>query len=422
MKNTNKEDEEIKISTKHMPLRIVLFVLALAAAGTAFAIFFTSLNEKSAGYQRITATPKKEAPAYQLSVEAMYYLDGKSSDINAKIGELQTVLSENLFTIYATLDEYGSYNTHSSIGDLNKHIGQEVQVSELLYTTLKKAYDYSDSYSNYSIYAQPIYDFWDNITHLDAESRVNQDVVNYPDNQTYLNGLLTYCCKEHCTVSFLEGNKIKVELSNEYRTFIEENQVESPVLSLNILKVPLMVEYVKNVFEERGYKNGYLFTPDDYSVNLSGHKKLEHIFYVDQPETSSYLVGLKTMYEGGHTGYSSLRFHTYAEDGIYNFKKDDVTYYRHLNLNLTSGLPNQLISNLVVIKGDEEKIDELALKANELNKDENLEDLYTRLTSNEFTGSAFIVSNNKDDKIAISSSIFEKTTIAQSIAERVIQK
>ena len=76
---------KIKVSEKHIGLRIALTAMAFVIAVVAFTFGVTSIGKKEPGYHSIEAKTDAEALTYNNAVLYRYWFDGKSNEIKGKL-------------------------------------------------------------------------------------------------------------------------------------------------------------------------------------------------------------------------------------------------------------------------------------------------------------------------------------------------
>ncbi len=342
MKNSDFED--IRVSTKHVKLRIVLFILAALVAVGAIAYGVTGLGRREPGYYRIEVNADEELIRLDRGVDFEYVFKGSKSEINAEMRQLQALYGASLRRCSRLLDAENTYTGVVNLAEINLNPGRELALSEELFAVLRDALALSEEGKGYSLFAGPLYAEWNSLLILadpqpfdpaaDAEeaARISTlaSLVNDPESIS-----LEIVDEESRTVRLVVSDALMAQL----RAY----ELDCPLLDLNLLHDAFLLRLIAADLEAQGYTNGYLSAASGVTVSLSGHSGGEYNLYGFDGEyreiTSTFPV------EAG-TAFSLLRAFALEEEnyGYYTVETDDGTLFRHPNVPATGEDPGVLLS------------------------------------------------------------------------------
>ena len=265
------KDDSIIVSRKRVPLRIAVFVLAVLAAAVAFAAGVKKLSGNEPGSAVIGARANGDVPLYAAHFRLTYAFSGGSRDIRQKKNEIADCYSNSLAFIYKLLDpETVHAGYEGNLADLNLRPNEEVQVSQTLFDILADALARSERQEGYSLYASPFLREWERICF--SENPADFDPLRSSDMRERLEEVARRCLRpEDCRLEIVdaETRTVMLRVEQSYLDFLEEYEIEAPILDLNALKESYMLRYVAAALEGRGFNEGFLATVGGLSLSLS---------------------------------------------------------------------------------------------------------------------------------------------------------
>ena len=320
--------ETIQVSTSHVKLRLVCFILALVLALGAIGFGMSRLIHKDPGYYEIKPDGSEEAPQYGTGITLLYYLEGKSNSIGTQLNQLKSVYGAALLRAYKLLDSGTMYEGYANIATLNASIGQYVQVCEELYWVLKDAFERTQERKGYNVFAGALFGEWNSILSLDNASEF--DPENNESMARRIGRLAEETAKlENFDLRFEESDySVELWVSPEYMDFLENNGYSVSVLDLNLLSEAYRLAMVRDALEEKGCGKGYIFTGDGLTLSLSAHEGGEYCVY--GPDGDSVKAVAK-MPAKPNSAYSLLRSFKLSDGEVmyYTIEKDGRTLHRH---------------------------------------------------------------------------------------------
>lgn len=396
-------EEDKKLHLKHIELYVIGFIIAIAVAVIAFTYGCKYSGALDPGYYEIEIVASEEVPGYAKDFTYVCYFDGSSREISDLQNTYKQLYCSELMNLYACLDDENEYTHYKSIAVINNHPNEEVEVSSLTYEVLTDAYQKTSENENYSVFAGPLYSFWEEqMSTVRKSEQIENDPINNIENATYLAKVATYVAsKDHVDLKFLGNNKVKLVVSDEYVNYLKENKREASFVSLNILKNSYIIERLSDYLNTNNLDRGIVYTDDGL---LSQHKRLDkaqnYAFYtLLKQEDKRYVTNIASI-----TGYlpssaSCFRNFQVNSDYVnryYDFEKDGVIYYRSLNINIKTGIPtNYLLSSSIYSKSV--SLLSNSLINNELSRFSSIGEIRTYVNGKGYQDLMLVVDVNLDD-------------------------
>ena len=268
---------KIEVSDKHVGLRIALTAVALVIAVVAFSIAIVNMGKKSPGYQLIEAKTDKEALTYNNAVSFRYWFDGTSNEIKRGINGLVLEYTPILSAAYKQTDHQNVYSGQVSIGTVNQHPGEVVNVSPELYAILKDAYAKTLEGRGYNMFAGALYAEWKSIQILDDPTEFD------PANNGFVASRLHEIAAvvndlSNFSLEFLDDSTCAVRFSTAsgYDDFCREYEITAYALDLNNLRDAYMLSMMGEALVAAGYQLGHLTTAEGMALNTSPRGTLSY--------------------------------------------------------------------------------------------------------------------------------------------------
>ncbi len=359
------EQNKIELNRKHIGLRIAAFVIVLGVAATFISIGIVSLVSKKSGVHLISSE-------YDNNYECGFYLEGKSKEIaqsEERIKSNYTAIMKKNFSLLSNENKDESY---FGISYLNKHLNEDIKIDKYAYDILLEAYNYSKTYGNYSIFASPIYEIWNELfnfkkTGLDY---INNDPVNNNKKQELLSEISSSIFDTNkINIEFKEDNVIRVNVSEEYLSLLKDNDLDKSTISLNILYDSYASDKLYDSFKEEKYSKCYFKTSDslfvidydDISLNVT-NSKLDSFGTLKFNKDEEKKISMYRL------------FNTLSNDisSFYYIEKEGQGFNRTKFINISDGYPVNEIKQNIIVDDKNKSMVELSLINNELlvsNKD-----------------------------------------------------
>ena len=342
MRDTDRED--IRVRSKHLALRVTVFVLAVLIAVGAFAYGITGLGRKKPGYYRVEATEDEELLRLNGRINFQYLFSGSNAEIGAELRQLQALYGASLRRGSRLLDPSSTYVGVINPAELNANLGRDISLSDELFETLTDAYAKTQERQGYNLFAGPLYAEWnsililenpepfDPIRNTDEAARIARlsELVNDLDNFTF-------------EIVDAEKHTVRFDVSEEVLSCMREFEMECPILDLNLLHDAYLLRLIARDLEKQGYANGFLAAASGVTLSLSGHSGGEYS-----------LIGFDGKFRETAAAFPldagsacSLRLAFAPEEGSYGYyvsETEDGILFRHPNVPATGEYPGVLLS------------------------------------------------------------------------------
>lgn len=269
------------ISTKHLPLRVVGFVLALAVAVGAFVYGAKKLGGNEAGFTVIPANADGEAPLYAADFRFTYDLEGSGKEIRLLKNEIAGLYSTSLAHLYKLTDAENDYPGYGgNLADLNKRLNRDVTLPQELFDILRDALERTERGEGYSIYAAPLYAEWESIAY--AEDAADFDPLHNDGERERLRAIAAHCTdRDSCRLEIVDAEQctVRLSVSDAYIDFLNDYELPRTVLDLNVMRDAYILRATADALERQGYQNGFLYTTGGMTLSLAGHTDGEYVIY-----------------------------------------------------------------------------------------------------------------------------------------------
>lgn len=346
--------KNLEVSDKHIGLKVVLFIVFLVIAVSAFSYGVTLIGKKESGYQSISVSSSSqgsEVATFAKEISFSHYFEGTSNSIKKEVRTLQKVYTSILYDVCRQLDAENTYEGAVSLGALNSNLGVAVSVSPELYAVLKDAYSRTLEKKNFNMFAGALYAEWKSILILDDASEFD------PLNNEYMTYRIGEIAKEvsdlsNFTLEFLDDSTCTVlfDVSEHYLAFSSEFELSSVVLDLNLMANAYKLSLLAQELEALGYKNGYLVSNDGLVVTLSETFEQSFVLYGIENENplSSNIVERGAVAVSGAA--SKVYMSAFAFGSYYNATVNG--HLRNLFFDTTTGESHEVILSCTIISND----------------------------------------------------------------------
>lgn len=346
--------KNLEVSDKHIGLKVVLFIVFLVIAVSAFSYGVTLIGKKESGYQSISVSSSSqgsEVATFAKEISFSHYFEGTSNFIKKEVRTLQKGYTSILYDVCRQLDAENTYEGAVSLGALNSNLGVAVSVSPELYAVLKDAYSRTLEKKNFNMFAGALYAEWKSILILDDASEFD------PLNNEYMTYRIGEIAKEvsdlsNFTLEFLDDSTCTVlfDVSEHYLAFSSEFELSSVILDLNLMANAYKLSLLAQELEALGYKNGYLVSNDGLVVTLSETFEQSFVLYGIENENplSSNIVERGAVAVSGAA--SKVYMSAFAFGSYYNATVNG--HLRNLFFDTTTGESHEVILSCTIISND----------------------------------------------------------------------
>ena len=351
---------KLEVSSKNIKLRAILTAVAFVIAVVAFTVGAVRIGHKDPGYHLIEAKVDKDTILMNKEVGFKYWFDGSSNEIKSGINDLTAVYTPVLSAAYKELDHQNTYDGVVNIATVNISQGQFLTVAPELYSVLKDAYRRTLEQRGYNMFAGALYSEWRSI--LILEEPDDFDPARNPDEAARLASIAAVVSDlSNFSLEFDDaGCAVRFSVSENYRRFCRDYEIESPALDLNLLKNAYMLESVASALGLHG--SGYLYTPEGQVLNMnqSGSLNYELYTYANGKETVYATVELDGRFSGAtFTAFGMGSYYHYVLSTVGSNASNGSNLYRHLFFNSKTGAFSDILMSATVISRDLNLVDDV---------------------------------------------------------------
>ena len=362
----SERDERLVLSTRHIKLRTVLFVLAFLLAIFSFTYGIRQMTHKDPGLYEVDTNPDAENTLYNFGFHLFYYFDGSSNEIKQAQNQLRDFYSISLGRVVKELDPVREYDSLVSLAALNAHPGEAIEVSEELMDVLQDAYARQSDV--YSLFNGPLYGLWQDILSLSEPQ--DSDPVNDPNVRERVE---IFSALEPETFGELRfsGNTVTYLPGEGYLDLITENEYPEQFIDLNLLHDAYVLRLVARDLIANGWTKGFLQS-DSGTLVLLGDMEIEGLNLCGIDTENAVLKNVAVYAPSPGAAMSRFTILGGEEAAYYTIEDEGKIHYRHPYY-LDSGVPQERLGISYVIDEGGDPVDavnaNLLLQKNILPKD-----------------------------------------------------
>lgn len=332
--------KKIELSEKHFHIRLIVVILLIALAAGAFVYGIYSYFHVDEGWVKITAESSADINCSEDFV-FLYNLGAGKNSAAADLSEITEIYTQ------ATVKAYRLFNVDSGFDDvkniyyINNHPNEIIQVDSVLY----KAFKMLNEYENRYIFLAPLFEQYENMYYCtEDEQTKGYDPKQNDDIRKYFDEVLAYAdSAEDISIELLGDGKIRLNVSEAYLSYAEENQIDR-LVDFYWMKNAFITDYIADSLKGKGLTYGSISSYDGFVRNLddSGEGYTFNIY----DRVGNMVYGAAAL---EYTGEKSI---VYLRDFAMN-SKDASHYYefsdgelRNPYISMDDGLCKASIENL----------------------------------------------------------------------------
>ena len=261
MSRSNKV-QEIVLSEEHKTLRLVLFVLVLAVALTAFTYGIYHLVRKDSGWRTVTVKPAEVGGTCAHEFTFQYKLGSGGA---AEYKQVQQVYSDACTYMYEVFSLEPSVLVQGNLYQVNATPGQDVQVDPFLYQTLQQV----EESGTRALYLAPVYEYYKSLFQCsdDASAQLVDPAFDADAAEDIRNLCAFINDPEAIRLEFPAENTVRLEVSDAYKAYAEESGVMAYV-DLYWLQDAFELDYIAEQLVDNGMTTGYITSRSGLSISL----------------------------------------------------------------------------------------------------------------------------------------------------------
>lgn len=332
-------------------VRIALFVVFAVIAVVFITNGVVSIGNKKPGYYAVELLPEAQVEAFDSGVHFMLYAQGDSNAVKRTLNEASAVYSRSLERYDKLFDAEREYEGYVNLATLNNHPGETWIVSEELFETLRDALKKTEENQGFSLFAGALYGEWRTLRYL--EDPIEFDPLNDAETAERFSKIADMTGdRSHCTLQIVdeEQRAVSFDLSPEYRAFLADMEITSPVLCLGVLRDAYLVQWVARDMAAQGFDDGYLYADSGVSLMMA-RDDMRYTLYscADQK-----VVKAGDVVAPPQTVFCQMAAFPLTENnyGFYAFDADGRTVYRHPWIDARTGRCGDLLLSAAALFTD----------------------------------------------------------------------
>ena len=336
--------------------RIIAFLIAVGIAIASFTIGIMQYAHRETGYYEVGYSNAANAEVYDSGVHLLYYAEGGSSFIRQHLNEVQRVFSDDLLQYYRLLSAEKTYEGLNNIAALNAAPEQALKLDAVLYAVLKDAYARHEMQEGYHLFSGVLHTEWQSLRYLEEPEQT--DPLLNDDEAEFLKVLTSQLArKEQFSLEFDDNNStVTLHISEEYRNWTEQNEIEAPVLDLNLLHDAYLLQLVAMRMTAQGYTDGYLYTESGISISLGKQGNMEYSLYA-VGESGVETIAVTALQQPAAFCSFTVVSPTEERYGYYKIELEGKPYYRHPYVNVKNGSFSNVLMTAALGGTSEQAVD-----------------------------------------------------------------
>lgn len=324
------KQKEIYVNRKHVVLRIIIFAITLITGITLLSLYFTGILKYTKGYFK-TEVSYENKLLINDDVSFYTYFDGNSASYRKYAQNLNSTYSNEYNYILKLLDSKNTYDGVINLAYINLNTDKDLKIEKPLYDILSDAYLKTSENKNYSLFSSSIYQTYEAI----FLSTFNN---NIEIEQTYLDRINEATAiindSNNFNLEFKDNNVINLHVSTTFSSFINEHELTSSYLDLNILKDAYIIEYLAGKMKENNYLNSYFISSNGYIYSLDSYVGSMNLLTISADNIKKY----STYDIKGNSSYIYFNYFDSNNNRIY--KNKDIYMYTIVNIKEGSCISN----------------------------------------------------------------------------------
>jgi hypothetical protein len=152
------------------------------------------------------------------------------------------------------------------------------------------------------------------------------------------------------------NSTVTLHISEEYRNWTEQNEIEAPVLDLNLLHDAYLLQLVAMRMTAQGYTDGYLYTESGISISLGKQGNMEYSLYAVE-ESGVETIAVTALQQPAAFCSFTVVSPTEERYGYYKIELEGKPYYRQPYVNVKNGSFSNVLMTAALGGTSEQAVD-----------------------------------------------------------------
>lgn len=237
-KLNKKELSEVEVSSKHVVLRIILFVLFLGIgiSGIVIGCTYDSTHLES-GWHEVTA---QEGLSNAQDIKFMYLFNKSKRDNASDMKEISTYYTSVCNYSFRLFEDEERYDEFKNLAFINANPNTDITINEDLYNVFKTIVTNSCDV----IYYAPIYSVYSELFSSTTDGEAKDNDPYYNDGiKNYFLEVTSFIKNGDIKLVLKENNTINLNISSDYLEYCSQNNIKK-YISFNYMYNSVFVDFV----------------------------------------------------------------------------------------------------------------------------------------------------------------------------------
>lgn len=256
--------ERLEVSQEHMTLRLLALGAALLVAALSFGYGINNMLQAPTGWQTVEAGSSKTGITQYFTLNYNIGADGGNATKERKA--VSAIYTQSLDHAYLVLSNRED-SQYTGLAALNASPNQEITVDPLLYAALRTV----EETGTRQPYFAPLFEHYNSLFTADSDEAAAEwdpDLTEWVGE--YVRELAAYANDPAMVqVTLLPENRVRLDVSEDYLAYAEENELTTFV-DFGYLLNAFLCDAAADALAENGYTGGILSSFDGYVRALCG--------------------------------------------------------------------------------------------------------------------------------------------------------
>lgn len=250
--------ERLEVSQEHMTLRLLGLGAALLVAALAFGYAINNMLQAPAGWQTVEAGSSKTGITQYFTLNYNFGAAGGNATKERKaVSAIYTQALDHAYLVLSSREDAQD----AGLAALNASPNREITVDPLLYGALRTV----EEGGTRQLYFAPLREQYNSLFTADTDEAAEEwDPYLTESVGEYVRELAAYANDPAMIqVTLLPGNRVRLDVSEEYLAYAEENELTTFV-DFGYLLNAFLCDAAADALAEKGYTDGILSSFDGY--------------------------------------------------------------------------------------------------------------------------------------------------------------
>lgn len=250
--------ERLEVSQEHMTLRLLGLGAALLVAALAFGYAINNMLQAPAGWQTVEAGSSKTGITQYFTLNYNFGAAGGNATKERKaVSAIYTQALDHAYRVLSSREDAQD----AGLAALNASPNREITVDPLLYGALRTV----EESGTRQLYFAPLREQYNSLFTADTdEAAAEWDPYLTESVGEYVRELAAYANDPAMIqVTLLPGNRVRLDVSEEYLAYAEENELTTFV-DFGYLLNAFLCDAAADALAEKGYTGGIISSFDGY--------------------------------------------------------------------------------------------------------------------------------------------------------------